>query len=59
MTEINTTSRNLISESVKYAKEVHTQCAKDIVTTGTEAAHKAAEVCKPVLEEMKEAAEHE
>lgn len=59
MTEINTTSRELISDSVKYAKDVLTQCAKDIVTTGAEAAHKAAEVCEPVLEEMKEAAKHE
>lgn len=59
MTEINTTSRKLISDSVKYAKEVLTQCAKDIVTTGTKAAHEAAEICKPVLEEMKEAAKHE
>lgn len=59
MTEINTTSRNLISDSVKYAKDVLTQCAKDIAMTGTEAAHEAAEICKPVLEEMKEAAKHE
>lgn len=59
MTEINTTSRKLISDSVKYAKDVLTQWAKDIVTTGTEAAHKAAGVYKPVLEEMKEAAKHE
>lgn len=59
MTEINTTSRKLISDSVKYAKDVLTHCAKDIVTTGAEAAHKAAEMYKPVLEEMKEAAKHE
>lgn len=59
MTEINKTLREPVSDSVKCVREILTQCAKDIVTTGTETAHKAAEVCKPVLEEMKEAAEHE
>lgn len=59
MTEINKTLREPVSDSVKCVREILTQCAKDIVTTGAEAAHKAAEVCKPVLEEMKEAAEHE
>lgn len=59
MTEINKTLREPVPDSVKCVREILTQCAKDIVTTGTEAAHKAAEVYKPVLEEMKEAAKHE
>lgn len=59
MTGINKILREPVSDSVKCVREILTQCAKDIVTTGTEAAHKAAEICKPVLEEMKEAAKHE
>ena len=59
MTEINKILREPVSDSVKCVREILTQCAKDIVTTGTEAAREAVEVCKPVLEEMKEAAKHE
>lgn len=59
MTELNKTLREPVSDSVKCVREILTQCAKDIVTASTEAAHKAAEVYKPVLEEMKEAAKHE
>ena len=59
MTGINKILREPVSDSVKCVREILTQCAKDIMTASTEAAHKAAEVCKPVLEEMKEAAKHE
>ena len=59
MTEINKTLREPVSDSVKCVREILTQCAKDIAMTGTNAAHEAAEICKPVLEEMKEAAKHE